>query len=63
MHGRFYHRACSQSMWKGGCEGEGRYYSPLEACPLRRGRRHTGERRPAWTPPGPGNPGEGGTPD
>lgn len=56
MHGKFYHRACFQSMWRGGFEGEGRYYSPLAVCPLQRGRRHRAGRRPVWTPPGPGNP-------
>lgn len=58
MHGRFYHRACFQSMWRGGFEGEGRYYSPLGACPLQRGRRRTAGRLRAWTLPGPGNPNE-----
>lgn len=40
MHGKFYHRACFQSKWKGGFEGEGCYYSPLEECPLRTEYRH-----------------------
>lgn len=58
MHGRFYHRACFQSMWRGGFEGEGRYYSPLGVCPLQRGRHRTAGHQLAWTPPGPGNPGK-----
>lgn len=45
-------------MWRGGFEGEGRYYSPLGACPLQRGRRRTAGRLQAWTLPGPGNPNE-----
>lgn len=56
MRGRFYHRACFQSMWRGGFEGEGRYYSPLVGCPLQRGRRRTAGRRLGWRPPGPSNP-------
>ena len=56
MHGRFYHRACFQSMWRGGFEGEGCYYSPQGACPLQRGCHHTAGRRLAWMLPNPGNP-------
>lgn len=47
-------------MWRGEFEGEGRYYSPLGACPLQRGRRRTAGRLQAWTLPGPGNPNKRG---
>lgn len=45
-------------MWRGGFEGEGRYYSPLGVCPLQRGRHRTAGHQLAWMPPGPGNPGK-----
>lgn len=59
MHGKFYHRACFQSKWRGGFEGEGRYYSPLKVCPLQRGSRHIAGRLPAWKPRDPDSPDEG----
>lgn len=56
MHGKFYHRACFQSKWKGGFEGEGRYYSPLEECPLRTECRHIAGRLQVWKLPDPDSP-------
>lgn len=56
MHGKFYHRACFQSKWREGFEGEGCYYSPLRGCPLQRGSRHTAVHPLAWRPRDPDSP-------